>query len=328
MILAATVASLWGFNFVVIEWGMRDVPPLLFVAIRFLVVAAAVVAVPRPAASWRTVVGVGLFMSLGQFGLLYTSMALGLQPGLAALLLQAQAVFTIVIAAGVLRERPTAPQVVGVAVGVVGLVVVATGRGGDAPALAVVLALAAAVSWAIGNVISRRAGVVTGPGRLGALSLTVWSALVVPVPALGLSLAIEGPTAIGDALAGFGWRPVLSTLYTAVLCTIIGYAIFNGLLGRNRSAAVVPWVLLAPVVAMASAAVLLGQIPTVAEVVGGLILVAGVLVTGLRPRRRSVLPPLADAVDADDAEFRLSEDAASREGRDPARGGERTSRSA
>lgn len=282
MILAATVASLWGFNFVVIEWGMRDVPPLLFVAIRFLVVAAAVVVVPRPAASWRTIVGVGLFMSLGQFGLLYTSMALGLQPGLAALLLQAQAVFTIVIAAGVLRERPTTAQVVGVAVGVVGLVVVATGRGGDAPALAVVLALAAAVSWAIGNVISRRAGVVTGPGRLGALSLTVWSALVVPVPALGLSLAMEGPAAIGEALAGFGWQPVLSTLYTAVLCTIIGYAIFNGLLGRNRSAAVVPWVLLAPVVAMASAAVLLGQIPTAAEVVGGLLLVAGVLVTGLR----------------------------------------------
>ena len=96
MILAAAVAALWGFNFVVIDCGMQGVPPLLFVAIRFLVVSAAVVFVPRPRTSWRTIVGVGLFMSLGQFGLLYTSMALGLQPGLAALVLQAQAVFTIV----------------------------------------------------------------------------------------------------------------------------------------------------------------------------------------------------------------------------------------
>ena len=80
MILAAAVAALWGFNFVVIDWGMQGVPPLLFVAIRFLVVSAAVVFVPRPRTSWRTIVGVGLFMSLGQFGLLYTSMALGLQP--------------------------------------------------------------------------------------------------------------------------------------------------------------------------------------------------------------------------------------------------------
>lgn len=287
MILATTVASLWGFNFVVIDWGMRGVPPLLFVAIRFLVVAAAVLVVPRPRTSWRTVVGVGLFMSLGQFGLLYTSMALGLQPGLAALVLQAQAMLTIVFAAITLRERPTVPQVAGVAIGVVGLAIVAAGRGGDAPALAVALALAAAASWAIGNVISRRAGVVTGPGRWGALSLTVWSALVVPVPALALSLAVEGPDAVGAGLAAFGWSSVLSTLYTAVLCTIIGYSIWNGLLARNPSAAVVPWVLLAPVVAMASAALLLGQVPNLAEVTGGALLIGGVLVTGVRPRVRA-----------------------------------------
>jgi len=300
MLLAALVASLWGLNFVVIDWGMEGIPPLLFVAIRFLVVAAFVVVVPRPAASWWTILGVGLFMSLGQFGLLYTSLALGLQPGLAALLLQAQAVFTIVIAAGVLRERPTAGQVIGVGLGVLGLAVVALGRGGDAPVLAVVLALGAALSWAIGNVISRRAGAVGGRGRLGALSLTVWSALVVPLPAFGLSLVVEGPAAMGAGLAALGGEAVLSTLYTAGLCTLLGYAIFNGLLARNRSAAVVPWVLLAPVVAMISAALLLGQIPAPAEIVGGIVLVAGVLVTTVvrrpRPARSAETAPVVAGV--------------------------------
>ena len=286
MILAAAVASAWGFNFLVIDWGMPGIPPLLFVAIRFAVVAAFAVIVPRPAASWATIVGVGLFMSLGQFGLLYTSLALGLPPGLAALLLQAQAVFTVVIAAGVLRERPTLGQGVGVAIGVVGLAAVAVGRGGDAPALAVVLALGAALSWAVGNVISRRAGVVAGPGRLGALSLTVWSALVVPAPALVLAFVVEGPSAIGAGLAAFGWSAALSTLYTAGLCTLAGYAIFNGLLARNPSAAVVPWVLLAPVVAMVSAAALLGQIPAPAEVIGGALLVVGVFATTVDVRSR------------------------------------------
>jgi O-acetylserine/cysteine efflux transporter len=285
MLLAAVVASLWGFNFVVIDWGMVGIPPLLFVAIRFAVVSLAALFVPRPQTGWRVVVGVGLFMSLGQFGLLYTSMALGLSPGLAALLLQAQAVLTIVIAAGVLRERPSPPQVIGVGLGVVGLAIVALGRGGDAPALAVVLCLGGALSWAIGNVIARRAGDVRGAGRAGSLSLTVWSALVVPVPALALSFAIEGPEQIGAGLAAFGWTAALSTLYTAVLCTIVGYAAFNGLLGRNPSAAVVPWILLAPIVAMISAAVLLGEMPTVAEAIGGAILVAGVLVTGIRSLR-------------------------------------------
>lgn len=282
MLLAALVASLWGFNFVVIAWGMDGIPPLLFVAVRFLVVAVFALVIPRPATGWRVVVGVGVFMSLGQFGLLYTSMTLGLQPGLAALLLQAQVVFTIVIAAGVLRERPTVPQVVGVLLGCAGLAIVAVGRGGDAPAIAVMLALAAALSWGIGNVIARRAGNVRGAGRGGTLSLTVWSALVVPVPALALSFVVEGPRAIAGGLAAFGASAALSTLYTAILCTVIGYAIFNGLLARNPSAAVVPWVLLAPVVAMASAAVLLGQVPTPAEALGGAILVVGVLVTGIR----------------------------------------------
>lgn len=282
MILAAAVAALWGFNFLVIDWGMAGIPPLLFVAIRFAAVAVFALVVPRPRAGWGSVIGVGLFMSLGQFALLYLSLGLGLQPGLAALLMQAQAVFTVVIAAGVLRERPTPGQVIGVGLGIAGLATVAAGRGGDAPALAVVLALGAALSWAVGNVIARRAGVVTGRGPLGALSLTVWSALVVPVPALMLALVFEGPEAIGAGLAGFGIRALVSTVYTAGLCTLVGYAIFNGLLARNPSAAVVPWVLLAPVVAMAAAAALLGQIPAPAEIVGGAVLVLGVLVTSVR----------------------------------------------
>lgn len=299
MILAATVASFWGFNFVVIDWGMHDIPPLVFAAVRFLVVSALVFVVPRPRTSWRTVFGVGLFMSLGQFGLLYTSLALGLQPGLAALVMQSQAVFTIVFAALALRERPTRHQVVGVSIGIVGLVIVAAGRGGQAPALAVALAFAAAASWAVGNVIARRAGAVAGPGRRGSLSLTVWSALVVPVPALALALVVDGPAAVAHGLAAFGWQAGLSTLYTAILCTVVGYSIWNALLARNPSGAVVPWVLLATVVAMISAAVLLGQIPTPAEIVGAVFLIVGVLITGMRRSRRrpAALVPTPDAVE-------------------------------
>lgn len=290
MLLAALVASLWGLNFVVIDWGMSGIPPLLFAAIRFAVVSLAVLVVPRPQTGWRVIVGVGLFMSLGQFALLYTSLALGLSPGLAALLLQAQAVFTIVIAAIALRERPAAMQIAGVGLGVAGLAIVALFRGGDAPVITVCLALAAALSWAVGNVISRRAGVVTGVGRGGTLSLTVWSSLVVPIPALALSFVIDGPAAIGAGLAAIGPQAVISTLYTAGLCTLFAYAVFNGLLGRNPSAAVVPWILLAPVVAMASAALLRAEAPSLGEVIGGAVLVAGVLVSGIRRRQRAPRP--------------------------------------
>ena len=276
-LLAALVATIWGFNFVVIDWGMEGVPPLLFAAIRFTVVVfPAVLLVRRPDAPWRTIAAVGLFMSLGQFGFLYVSMAAGMPPGLAALVLQAQVVFTVVIAAGVLRELPTLPQAVGALLGCVGLAVVALGRGGHVSAVALALCLLGALSWGIGNVVSRASGV------RGGLSLTVWSALVVPVPLLALSLLVDGPTVVGDALASFSWQATVSTLYTAGLASLVGYAVFNTLLARNPPSAVVPWVLLAPVVAMGSAWILLAERPNAAELGGGLLRVLGVLVT-MRP---------------------------------------------
>ena len=280
-LLAALVATIWGFNFVVIDWGMADVPPLLFVAIRFTaVVLPAIFFIKRPDAPWRSIVAVGVFMSLGQFAFLYVAMSAGMPPGLAALVLQAQVVFTIVIAAGVLREIPTVAQAAGVALGVVGLVIVGVGRGGHVPLTALALCLLGALSWGIGNVVSRASRVP------GGLSLTVWSAVVVPSPLLALSLAIDGPAAVTTALADFGWPAAISTLYTAGLASLVGYGIFNSLLARWPSSAVVPWVLLAPVVAMASAWAILGQRPNAAEVGGGVLLLVGVLVA-LRPPGRS-----------------------------------------
>ncbi|GAB6986131.1 EamA family transporter [Nocardioides pyridinolyticus] len=278
-LLAALVATIWGLNFVVIDWGMVDVPPLLFVAIRFaIVVFPAVLFVRRPEAPWRVVAAVGIFMSLGQFGFLYVSMDAGMPPGLAALVLQAQVIFTVLIAAGALRELPTRAQAMGVVVGSVGLAVVAVGRGGHVTTLALALCLLGAFSWAIGNVVSRSSGV------RGGLSLTVWSAVVVPVPLLALSLVLDGPAVVGDALASFSWQAGLSTLYTAGLASLVGYGLFNTLLARNPSSSVVPWVLLAPVVAMASAWLLLDQRPNTAELTGGAVLILGVLVA-MRPVR-------------------------------------------
>jgi O-acetylserine/cysteine efflux transporter len=285
--LAILVAALWGFNFVVIDWGMGSVPPLLFAAIRFTVVAVpACFLVKRPPVPWKTIVGVGGFMSLGQFGLLYLSMHLGMPPGLAALVLQAQVVFTIVIAAVALRERPSRAQAAGVALGVIGLLIVALGKGGHIPVIALALCLLAGLSWGAGNVVSRASRARLSPGgptpraaRAGGLALTVWSATIVPVPLLALSLLVDGPHAVGQGLAHLGGNGIASTAYTAGLASLVGYAVFNRLLSQYPSGHVVPWVLLAPVVAMGSSWALLGEVPGPAELAGALVLIVGVLVS-------------------------------------------------
>lgn len=279
------VAVLWGCNFVAIHVGLQDVPPFLFLAIRFVLVAfPLVLLVPRPAASWRAVVAVGAFMSLGQFGLLYLALAIGMPAGLASLVLQAQVVLTMVIAAGALGERATRRQVAGALVGTAGLATVAVGFGAHASVVPLLVTLGAALSWAVGNVVARAARVESG------LSLVVWSALVVPLPCLAASLVVDGPDAIGAALAGFGWTALLSTLYTVVGASLVGYTIFNGLMARHPASSVVPYILLVPPVGMLTAWLALDEVPSAVETVGAVVMLVGVAVAVTSTRRPAVAP--------------------------------------
>jgi O-acetylserine/cysteine efflux transporter len=270
-LLAVLVMLVWGANFVVIDEGIADVPPLLFLALRFVFVALPLVFfVPRPAASWKVVLAVGAFMSLGQFSLLYVALDLGMPAGLASLVLQAQVIFTIVIAAAVIKEPPSRRQVIGATIGTLGLGLVIVAHGATAPVVPVIVMLGASLSWATGNVITRKAGVQSG------FSLVVWSALVVPVPAFLLSLAVDGGDEVGRALTHLSGTAIASTAYTAIGASLIGYGIWNSLLARYRASAVVPFVLLVPVVGIAVAWVVQDEVPTVLELIGGVVMLAGV----------------------------------------------------
>src|SRR5207247_9192446 len=93
--LALVVAGCWAVNFVVIEIGLESFPPLLFAALRFgLVALPAVFFVPRPDVRWTVVVAVGLFICVGQFGLLFVAMSIGLPAGLAFVMARLQLLFT------------------------------------------------------------------------------------------------------------------------------------------------------------------------------------------------------------------------------------------
>lgn len=193
--LAILVAIIWGSNFVVIDAGLADIPPLLFTAMRFVLVALpAVFLVRPPGIGWRNVVLIGVFMSVGQFSLVYLALHLGMPPGLTSLVLQAQVLLTVLLSSAFLGEKPSRKQLLGVGVGVIGMIIVAVGHSAIAPILPLILVLGAALSWSIGNVLARKVRARSG------LSLVVWSGLVVPVPLLLLSLVVEGPGAIGSAL--------------------------------------------------------------------------------------------------------------------------------
>lgn len=282
-LLAITVVIIWGLNFVVIDAGLGEgsnrMPPLVFLALRFVLVAIpAIFFLKPPAIGWKNILLIGTFLSLGQFSLLYLALALGMPPGLASLLLQTQVVLSVVVSAVLLRERPTRRQSFGIAVGMIGLTVVIVGHSASAPWLPLVITLLAALSWAIGNVLSRRARTASG------LSLTIWSGTVVPIPALALAMIVDSPTVVVDSLVHITPTAIVSTLYTAVAASLIGYGIWNSLLAKYPTSAVVTFTLLVPVVGIIAAWLVQNEAPTVSELLGGAVMLAGLSVAIIQRR--------------------------------------------
>ncbi len=289
-LLALLVVVIWGLNFVVIDAGLVDVPPLVFLALRFVAVCIpAIFVIKPPKIGWRSILLIGSFLSLGQFALLYLALALGMPPGLASLILQTQVIFSIVISALFLRERPSRRQAIGVVIGMLGLVLVIVGHSASAPWLPLLVVLGSALSWAIGNVLARRSKAASG------LGLVVWSGTVVPLPALALALVVESPPVVWDALSHLSLAAILSTLYTAIAASLIGYGIWNTLLARYPTSAVVPFTLIVPVVGIVAAWLVQGEVPGVLELIGGAIMLSGLAAAVVQWRGRQTTlaaPPL------------------------------------
>ncbi|MEO7494064.1 MAG: EamA family transporter, partial [Massilia sp.] len=157
ILLALAVVTIWGVNFVVIKLGLRDLPPILFSALRFVFAALPLVFFVRPpATSWRMLGAFALFQFAIQFTLLFTSIKLGLPAGLASLVMQLQAFFTIGLAVLLLGERPRLAQLLGALVALAGMLLVALHLAGDASLIGFVLAVLGAASWACANIVTKK----------------------------------------------------------------------------------------------------------------------------------------------------------------------------
>jgi O-acetylserine/cysteine efflux transporter len=287
IVLAVAVAAVWGVNFVMIHVGLESMPPLLFSTLRFgLAAFPALLFVGRPTVAWRWVIAVGLVLGVVKFSLLFLGMDAGMPAGLSSLVLQSQAVFTVIFAAVALRERPAAVQLGGLAVATAGLGLVAWRLGPDRPAAAFALVVASAVAWGVANVLIRKAS----PADM--LNFMVWvSAVATPVLA-ALTLTIEGPGRDLAALRTLDGTAIVALVYIAGLSTLAGWGVWGVLIRRYGASTVAPFSMLVPFFGIASGALVLGEAVHPTDVVGGAMVVGGVLV-GVLARRRAVAPALA-----------------------------------
>ncbi len=290
-LLAMLVVVVWGLNFVVIKMGLHNMPPLMLAGLRFLLVAfPALLFIARPKIPFRLLAAYGLTISFGQFAFLFCAIKFGMPAGLASLVLQAQAFFTIVLGVFVFQERLQTKQIAGIALAVIGVLILVEGSlGGQQVALlGFMLTLAAAFSWACGNIFNKK--IMQLEARPPIMSLVVWSALIPVLPFFMASLLMDGPALMLQSLVAIDLTTILSLVYLAFVATIIGYGIWGSLLGRYETWRVAPLSLLVPVVGMASAALFLDERLTTTQLVGAALIMAGLYINvfGLRVRKAVV----------------------------------------
>jgi O-acetylserine/cysteine efflux transporter len=278
ILLALCVVTVLGLSFIAIRWGVDEVPPLTLTALRYLAAAVpAVFFVKRPQVSLPILVGYGLAIGVGQFGLLFVAIKLGMPAGLSSLVIQLQVFFTIFLAFWLFGERPKPVQVAGALVAFMGIGAIGFERLDGAALLPLLLTIAAAVCWGFGNMASKAAG------RIDMLGFVVWSSLVPPIPLLLGSYLLDGPAAF-TAILELSPRAIGSVAFMAYGATLLGFGLWAMLLSRYPANLVAPFALLIPVAGMASAALLLGETVSVLEIGGSLLVFAGLLVNVFGPR--------------------------------------------
>lgn len=284
---ALLVILIWGLNFVVIKLGLDELPPMLLGAMRFTLAAIpAVFFVRRPQIPLRWLVAYGMTISFGQFAFLFSAMANGMPAGLASLVLQSQAFFTLLLAALLLSEKVRAHNLAGLLTAAAGLLLIGLQSGSSMTAIGLVLTLCAALMWACGNIITKQVG------QIDLTSLVVWGSLIPPLPFLAMSLWLEGPQQIGQALSQISSTAIFALFYLAFGATLIGYGLWSRLLSRYPAGQIAPFSMLVPVIGLSSANILLGETLDEMQLLGALLILLGLTINvfgGTLRRRRSQL---------------------------------------
>ena len=254
ILLVLAVVIIWGFNFVVIKLGLQDLPPILFSAMRFLFAGFPLIFfLKRPAIPWRLLIGYAAFQFMLQFPLLFIGIKLGFPPGLASLVIQLQVLFTMALAALLLGERPHQAQLVGSAIALSGMALVASQLDAKPTLIGFMLVITAAICWASANIFTKKIG------NVEPLALVAWASMLSTPPLLATSLLVEGFDAWKLAAAHLNWLSVSAIFFQSYPNTLIGFGIWSMLMRKYATATIAPFALLVPVTGMVSATLVLGE---------------------------------------------------------------------
>lgn len=270
LLLAISITAIWGVNFSVIKLGLTTVDPLMLAGIRFTLCALpAIFFIPRPDVQWRYIIGYGLVFGIGLWGVVNLGIKSGLSAGIASLVLQFSAFFTILLGSWIFKEAISRYQYAGMALALCGLLSIISIVDGTVTMAGLSLVLLGAVAWSAANVIIKKARTTQ------VFAFLVWSSAFSPIPLFALDYAVNGSTGYSALLDQLDYRAVLSILFQVYPNTLLGYWVWNSLLKRYPVSTVAPLSLLVPVFGLLGSVMIFNENLSASKIIAVALIVSG-----------------------------------------------------
>ena len=278
ILIALSVAIIWGFAFVASRIALYEFSPELMTAMRFSIAALPCLFVPKPKIAWPRLIAISSTLFLGQFLSQAYGIAHGVPVGLTSVVVQSQALFTIGLAAIAFGERPTPVQTLGIAIAAAGLLMICGTVGYDFSVSAFAVLMISPVSFAIGNILLR------GARGVPMFDLFAWLCLATAMPLSVLAVVVDGPAPTFQSLIHMSLTGLICLLAIGAVSTSIAYWLWGRLLRDYPAAQVVPFALLVPFVGSAASSIVFGERFGPLRLAGMLTVIGGIALMVLAKR--------------------------------------------
>jgi O-acetylserine/cysteine efflux transporter len=278
-VLAVFINLLWGSMFIAASIGLEEFPPVLFTAVRFLLLVACLCMFLRVRRDQvKPLLVIGLLFGAGMYLTLYLSIALTNNVSSIAIFSKLEVPFAIILGIVILHEKVGIRRTIGILVAMVGAAFITFDPSAfdDLPAL---FWMAVSCAFSAYGMIKVRAF-----GDIHPLTITAWVSLVGGPVLLLISMGFESGQLDAVKNASLvGWSALV---YTAIMSSVIAHSAFYYLLQRYPVSQVAPYSLLSPVFAVIGGILILGDRLTMPLVFGATLILSGVAWIQYRTRVR------------------------------------------
>jgi O-acetylserine/cysteine efflux transporter len=271
LLVGIFVMAIWGANFSVIKLGLGSLDPFMLTALRFAFCAVPFVFfIKKPNVRISVIALYGILFGVGLWGIVNLGIYVGLSAGLASLILQFSAFFTIILAALTFGERISKFQIAGIVVALSGLIFIMGATDGNVSITGALLVICGAICWSCCNIIVRK----NKPDNM--LAFIVWSSAFSAIPLFLITFMVKGYQPFYDLSQTINATTTFSILFQSYITTIFGYWVWNSLLKKYPTSSIAPLSLFVPVFGLITSWVVFDE-----QIVAGRIFAALLIITGM-----------------------------------------------